>query len=220
MNAVIYCRVSTKEQTSNLSLPTQRKLCVEYCQKHGYAVDKVFTEEGEFAKTADRTQFAALVSYCRQNKGIVQAVIVYCINRFARNSYDFHAVRASLAKLGISLRSVTEPTDDTSTGKLMEGILAAFAQFDNDVRAERTVAGMQAAQERGRWPFQAPLGYLNAKGMTDSVSIVPDPERVRKAFELYATGLDSKQQVLRIVSNLGLRTERADLSPRSHFTSF
>ena len=44
-------------------------------------------------------------------------------------------------------RSATEPIDDTSTGKLMEGVLAAFAQFDNDVRSDRTRAGMKAALE-------------------------------------------------------------------------
>jgi DNA invertase Pin-like site-specific DNA recombinase len=44
----------------------------------------------------------------------------------------------------------------------MEGVLAAFAQFDNDVRADRTRAGMRAALEQGRWTFVPPLGYLNA----------------------------------------------------------
>jgi site-specific DNA recombinase len=44
----------------------------------------------------------------------------------------------------------------------MEGVLAAFAQFDNDVRSDRTRAGMRAALELGRWTFPAPLGYLNA----------------------------------------------------------
>jgi site-specific DNA recombinase len=211
MKAIIYCRVSTKEQTSNLSLPTQRKSCVEYCQKHGYSVDAIFTEEGESAKTADRPEFLKLLAYCRQKKGTIQALVVYSISRFARNSYDFHAVKGSLSKLGITLRYVTEQTDDTSTGKLMEGILAAFAQFDNDVRAERTVAGMKEAQERGRWTFQAPLGYLTSKGISDGFSIVPDPERaalVKKAFELYATGRYSKEELLRLVSNLGLRTRK------------
>jgi DNA invertase Pin-like site-specific DNA recombinase len=42
----------------------------------------------------------------------------------------------------------------------MEGVLAAFAQFDNDVRSDRTRAGMRAALELGRWTFPAPLGYL------------------------------------------------------------
>lgn len=40
----------------------------------------------------------------------------------------------------------------------MEGVLAAFAQFDNDVRSERTRGGMRAALELGRWTFLAPLG--------------------------------------------------------------
>ena len=44
----------------------------------------------------------------------------------------------------------------------MEGVLAAFAQFDNDVRSDRTRAGMKAALEIGRWVFLAPIGYLNA----------------------------------------------------------
>ena len=44
----------------------------------------------------------------------------------------------------------------------MEGVLAAFAQFDNDVRSARTRAGMKAAPELWRLVFLAPIGYLNA----------------------------------------------------------
>jgi DNA invertase Pin-like site-specific DNA recombinase len=43
-------------------------------------------------------------------------------------------LRSLLQSLGISLRFATEPIEDTSTGKLIEGVLAAFAQFDNDCR--------------------------------------------------------------------------------------
>ena len=68
------------------------------------------------------------------------------------------ALRSHLQSLGISQRSATEPIDDTSTGKLMEGVLAAFAQFDNDERSERTRGGMRASLELGRWVFMAPLG--------------------------------------------------------------
>jgi DNA invertase Pin-like site-specific DNA recombinase len=52
MRAVVYCRVSTKDQVQNLSLPTQEKACIEYCHRHGYDVDRVFIEQGESAKTA------------------------------------------------------------------------------------------------------------------------------------------------------------------------
>ena len=67
-SAVIYCRVSTKEQTQNLSLPTQRRSCEEYCRREGLEVAKIFMEEGESAKTADRTQLKALLAYCVNNK--------------------------------------------------------------------------------------------------------------------------------------------------------
>jgi DNA invertase Pin-like site-specific DNA recombinase len=67
----------------------------------------------------------------------------------ARDKYDHFALRSHLKSLGISLRSATEPIDDTSTGKLMKSVLAAFAQFDNDVRSDRTRAG-DAGSARAR----------------------------------------------------------------------
>ena len=73
--------------------------------------------------------------------------------------------------------------DDTSTGKLMEGVLAAFAQFDNDCRSDRTRAGMKAALELGRWVFLAPIGYLNA-ARSMGKSLMADPERARLCGEL------------------------------------
>ena len=157
IGAVIYVRVSTKEQTENLSLPTQLKACEEYCQRQGFHVLARFREEGESAKTADRTELQKLLQFCRTNKGRVQFVVVFNLTRFARDKYDHFALRAHLKSLGISLRSATEPIDDTSTGKLMEGVLAEFAQFDNDCRSDRTRAGMKAALELGRWTFLAPL---------------------------------------------------------------
>ncbi len=99
-HAVIYCRVSTKEQTKNLSLATQRKACVDYCQTHGIEVARVFVEEGESAKTADRPAFQNLLAYCRQRKGKVQCVVVYSLNRFSRDKFSHYTVRALLSGLG------------------------------------------------------------------------------------------------------------------------
>jgi hypothetical protein len=115
VGAVIYVRVSMKEQTENLSLPTQLRACEEYCRRHGYEVLERFHEEGESAKTTDRTQLQALLKYCRTRKGKVHFVVVYNLTRFAREKYDHFALRAHLQSLGISLRSATEPIDDTSS---------------------------------------------------------------------------------------------------------
>ena len=138
-------------------------------------------------------------------------VVVFNLTRFARDKYDHFALRSLLQSLGISLRSATEPIDDTSTGKLMEGVLAAFAQFDNDCRSDRTRAGMKAALELGRSTFLAPIGYLNApKAM--GKSLMPDPERapiVRRVFEQYATGRFTKQQVLEDARTWGLTNRRS-----------
>jgi site-specific DNA recombinase len=196
VGAVIYVRVSTKEQTENLSLPTQLRACEEYCRRQGYEILERFHEEGESAKTTDRSQLQNLLTYCRLNKGRVHFVVVFNLTRFARDKYDHFALRSHLQSLGISLRSATEPIDDTSTGKLMEGVLAAFAQFDNDCRSDRTRAGMKAALELGRWVFLAPIGYLNAPRAMGK-SLMADPERaplVRRAFQDFATGRAQKRQ--------------------------
>ena len=126
-------------------------------------------------------------------------------------------LRVLLQQLGVTLRSVTEPIDDSSTGKLMEGVLASFAQFDNDVRADRTKAGMQAALRSGRWTFQAPLGYQSAP--TVGGGLVLDEAKaphVRQAFEEYARGRFTRVEILRRMNSLGFRTRRgAPLSMQS-----
>ncbi len=99
---------------------------------------------------------------------------------------------------------------DTSTGKLMEGVLAAFAQVDNDVRSDRTRAGMRAALELGRWTVPAPLGYLNAPKWSGK-SLVHNPDRaelVKRAFEDLATGRYTKQEVIARVTAAGCAAER------------
>ena len=101
----------------------------------------------------------------------------------------------------------------------MEGVLAAFAQFDNDVRSDRTRAGMRAALELGRWVFAPPLGYLPGDRRRSEPSMILDPDRaplVRRAFEEVASGQHTKQDVLRLVTRLGLRTRAgAEVSPQS-----
>jgi site-specific DNA recombinase len=206
MRAVLYCRVSTTEQTKNLSLSTQEKACREYCERNGYDVDRVFVDAGESAKSTDRPEFLRLLSYCREQKGRLHAVVVYSLTRFSRQQADHHAIMTLLRGLGISLRSVTEPIDESPSGKLMEGILAAMAQFDNDVKSERVTAGLKAAMERGRWVNRPPLGYL--AGPRGGPSLVPDPERaslVLEAFALAASGVRGRHLLQQLAAR-GLMT--------------
>jgi site-specific DNA recombinase len=209
--AVIYCRVSTPEQVENLSLPTQEKRCREYCERLGIEVERVFIEEGESAKTDNRQELQNLLAFCRKNRDQIDYLVVYAVNRFARSNHYHFALRAHLSQLGITLRSVTEPMDDSSAGKLMEGVLAAFAQFDNDVRSERTVQGMRAALAKGRWTHRPPFGYKKPPPASGMPSLIEDPDRapfVRETFDLIAIGDHSIREVLDIVTDRGLRTHR------------
>lgn len=218
MQAVIYCRVSTEEQTHNLSLPLQERVCREYCSDEGFNVARVFVERGESAKTINRPEFRSLITFCRENKGRIHALVVHSLNRFSRNTADHHTIRALLAGFGIRLHSVTERFDDSPMGRFMEAMLAGLAQFDNDVRAERTVAGMKEAVSRGRWVWRAPLGYENGRSKL-SPSLLPDPAvapLIRQAFELYANQGVDRRALLQRLTALGLRSRQGKpLSPQS-----
>src|SRR5690349_2839245 len=94
--AVIYTRVSTEEQAKGgTSLAAQKAACLEYCERQGYEVGKVFVEEGESAKSANRTQLKSMLEYCRTRKEI-KVVVVHKLDRFARNAGDHLAIRALL----------------------------------------------------------------------------------------------------------------------------
>jgi site-specific DNA recombinase len=211
MNAVIYCRVSTKEQTTNLSLSTQEKACRVYCQRHGMSVDEVFIESGQSAKTVDREQFQKMIEYCRIHKKRLKYVVVYAMSRFSRNVFDTAVTKHLLSKYGIEVRSATEGVDNSPTGQLMGNISSALAQFDNHLRAERTKTGMRAAAEIGKFPHKAPLGYKNVVSTGREPNIIPDPDSapfVRQAFAVYGNGQASLREVLRKLNASGFKTKK------------
>ena len=169
--AVIYTRVSSKDQVDNYSLDTQERACRDFAAHAGYDVVRVFTERGESAKTADRTELQAMLKYVAENARLLGAVIVYAVNRLARNSTDHGNLRVQLGKYGVCLQSTTENLDDTPAGRFAETVLAGIAQMDNEIRAERAKSGMMAAVAVGRFVWRAPIGYVN--GSKNGPSLVP-----------------------------------------------
>src|SRR6266699_796032 len=166
MNGVIYCRVSSKEQIEGTSLESQRLACEEYARSNNIRILKVFVEQGESAKFADRAQLIELLDFCRENKGRVQILLVWKVDRFARNVSDHFNIKASLLKYDVHIVSATEQIASNPEGKLMETILAGFAQFDNDIRATRTVQGMRRRIQEGDLSVEAAarIRKLNEKG--------------------------------------------------------
>ena len=141
---IIYCRVSSHEQVQGTSLDNQRRACLQFAESKGIEVVEIYIEKGESATAANRTEFLKALEYCRKYKESVSAFIVWKIDRFARNTTDHFAVRAKLLQYGVTVHSVTEPISQDPQGKLIETLLAGFAEFENEVRKQRCTAGLQS----------------------------------------------------------------------------
>jgi site-specific DNA recombinase len=218
-SVVLYIRVSSDRQVDNTSLDSQERACRAYCEAKGWKIARLFREEGASAKTAERPRFQEMLRYCKESSPRPSFVVVYAVDRFARDTCDHHIVKRHLASLGILLRSATQPLGESPAEALMEGLLSQFAQFDNAVRAERSSNGMKARLQSGSWTFKSPIGYLNGRSSAGK-TLVPDPERapfVRAAFERFATGLHSKGEVREYVHDMGLRTRSGTKVPTETF---
>jgi site-specific DNA recombinase len=208
---IIYCRVSSHDQVMGTSLDNQKQACLAYAEAKNIEVRKIFVERGESATAANRTEFLKALDFCKKNKD-TEAFIVWKIDRFARNTTDHFAVRAKLVQYGTMLHSVTEHINDDPQGKLMETLLAGFAEFENDMRKQRCTAGMQSKLRSGIWCWSPPIGYVNSMNLKDRRKTLPDqPDQerfylIQKAFRLYAKGNHSITEVAKLMNTWGFKT--------------
>lgn len=207
--AVIYLRVSTEEQVDNFSLDTQEDICRKEATKRGYEVVEIFREEGKSAKTIiGRPVLINLIEYCRRNKNRIQAVFVYRLDRISRQTSDYLAIRKKLSEKDVTIISSTEPTGDSPTEKLVETILAGFAQLDNDIRSERAKNGLRARFLSGMISGKPPIGYK-----FEASYAVKDPDnwdKIKKGWDLMATGTKSLREMAKIMNEWGVREMRAN----------
>ena len=204
---IIYCRVSSVEQVEGTSLESQERMCNEFAVRENIKILETFIEKGESAKTANRTEFNKAIIFCQKNKKKINYFIVYKLDRFARNQADHAVVRVKLKEFGTELKSVTEPIDDTPVGKAMEGMLSVFAEFDNNVRTERSVNGMLERIKQGIWVWQAPLGYYRP---TKGSNLFIDKEKapfIKTIFEEYAKGIYTYESLANLFNEQGFKTK-------------
>lgn len=203
--AVIYLRVSTEEQVDNFSLDTQEEICRKEAEQRGFSIIDIFREEGRSAKNIiGRPILISLLEYCRKNKQKIQAVFVYRLDRISRITADYLAIRKKLAEQGVAIVSSTEPTGDSPTEKLVETILAGFAQLDNDIRSERSKNGLRARYLSGRLVTgQCPLGYAVKSGY--AVKNAETWDKMKASWDLMATGTKSIRELTKTMNDWGLR---------------
>ncbi len=186
--AVIYTRVSTKEQAeNNASLETQLKYCKKYAEEKGLNVLRLFGGTYESAKDDERKEFQKMLTYVK-GKNTIGFVLVYSYDRFSRSGPSGAFISHELKKKGIKVVSVTQSVDhDDPSGNFMEGIYHLFSEFDNQLRRDKSMTGMIEKLKQGYWPFMPPTGYTNLnQGKTadqHKLSINQHGKLLKKAFE-------------------------------------
>jgi site-specific DNA recombinase len=225
-NAVLYLRVSTKEQAhkggeaEGYSIPAQRAACIRKAESIGAQVVGEFVDAGESAKTSDRPQLQAMLA--RLAEGGIQYVIVHKVDRLARNRFDDVTINVSIKQAGARLVSVSENIDDTPSGHLMHGIMSSIAEFYSKNLSTEVMKGMSQKVQRGGTPGLAPIGYINMPKIVEGrrVSTVQiDEERapiIQWAFQAYATGQYSLNRLTDMLGAKGLVTlHRKGSSPKT-----
>lgn len=108
---------------------------------------KVFAEKKSGRKASDREQLALALDFIREG----DTLVVTRMDRLARSVIDLHQIIAAVTEKGASFRVLQQAGIDTSTstGKLTLAVLAAVAEFEGDIRAERQKDGIEAAKAKG-----------------------------------------------------------------------
>ncbi|MDA8996585.1 recombinase family protein [bacterium] len=153
VRAVVYTRKSSEEgldQEFN-SLDAQYEACTAYIasQRHeGWKLVKQrFDDGGVSGGTMDRPALKALLD--EVDKGLIDMIVVYKIDRLTRSLSDFARLIERLEKAGCSFVSVTQSFNTSSSmGRLTLNVLLSFAQFEREVTAERIRDKIAASKRR------------------------------------------------------------------------
>ena len=207
-NCVIYTRVSTKEQAEhNMSLETQGKACQEYARKKGYTVMGQFGGTYESAKNDERKEFKKMLEYVKKSKQKISYIIVYSTDRFSRSGANAIWIAAQLKKEKLYIYAVTQPTDTTTaSGSFQQNVHFIFSEYDNQLRREKTIAGLKEKLLKGEWPNHAPVGYdhITRNGKAEIV-VNEKGKLIRQAFMWKANEGVSNVEVIKRLSALGLK---------------
>lgn len=171
---VLYTRVSSEKQIDGYSLDSQADLCRKKAEQLGYEIAWTYREEGVSGSTTDRPQLQAMLKQVKDPKNDISAIIVYAFSRLNRNTLDYLVIRKLMAKHGVSLISVTEPSGDRPAEKMIETILASFNQYQNEERAQNVANSLKRRFFEGHITSKPPIGYLMQKVDGKSIA-VKDP---------------------------------------------
>lgn len=203
--AVIYSRVSTDDQRSNFSIPTQIAECVKYCEKRGFSivgnsyVDKqtgLDAPKGEntipayvddfSSRELNRPGLDAAISYL-EDYGF-DVVVVHSIDRLARDPFIRQTLEREFLRRNAKVEFALGNYEDTPEGEVRKDMDATFAKWENAKRVERCNRGKRGKAEKGLFVGgRTPYAYILDIDGEGGVQIVPEQAKVVELiYHLYA----------------------------------
>ena len=201
MRVVIYARFSSHSQTEQ-SIEGQLKVCYEYAEANGHIIVGEYIDRAQSGTTDNREEFQRMIA--DSSKHTFDAVLVYQLDRFARNRYDSAINKERLRKNGVRVISARENITDDASGVLIEGVLESIAEYYSAELSQKVRRGMDLNAEKClSFGGRPGLGYK----VDSEKRFQIDPETapyVREIFERYADG----ETVADIVRDLNARQIR------------
>ena len=198
MKAVIYARYSSDNQREE-SIEGQLRECKEYADKNGITILCSYIDRALSAKTDNRPEFQKMVQ--DSAKGLFDTVLVWKLDRFARNRYDSAHYKAVLRRNGVKVVSATENISDGPEGIILESMLEGMAEYYSAELAQKINRGLTENALKGKNNGGGiPLGYQ----LTDDQHLRIDPLTapiVREIYQRYAEG----ETVRSIITSLNER---------------
>ena len=185
MTAVIYARYSSDNQREE-SIEGQLRECTAFADKNGITVLRHYIDRAVSAKTDNRPEFQNMIK--DSGKKLFDMIIVWKLDRFARNRYDSARYKAQLKKNGVKVVSATEVISDGAEGIILESMLEGFAEYYSVDLSEKVVRGM--TDNALKCMFNGgtlPMGYLIDADQHFQIDPVTAPY-ILDAFKRYDEG--------------------------------
>lgn len=200
MNAVIYARYSSHNQTEQ-SIEGQLHDNYAWAEQQGITVIAEYIDRALTGTKDDRPDFQRMIADAAKKQ--FEMVIVWKLDRFARNRYDSAIYKAKLKKYGVRVVSVKENITDSPEGIILEGLLESMAEYYSANLSQNVKRGIRESLAKGHFVGgHVPMGYKRQ----DFKLVVDDKTApiVRFVFEQYAAGV-SKTEIVNELNERGYR---------------
>ena len=205
---VFYARVSTDAQDNEISIPSQFDGLHKSAADNGRYAWRSYKDEGISGTTDNRADFQEMLLEVTSADCPAREIWVWDRARFSRNNEHMVAYRAILRRKGIRLISITQPSDDSPSGELTDGVIDLFNDYFIKLLRMQTRRGQRKVAEMGYWQSsRVPYGYARQYeefAGKQKARLILDPVTnvfAREMFDMALTGLTP----LEIVRNLNGR---------------